>query len=62
MNLSHARIITKDVPALARFYQQITGIVPVSNAPRYGRQPDQLLYTQIQASQSAINGKAGCVK
>src|SRR5258708_23730932 len=31
MNLSHARIITKDVPALARFYQQITGIAPVGN-------------------------------
>jgi catechol 2,3-dioxygenase-like lactoylglutathione lyase family enzyme len=31
MKLSHARIITKDVPALARFYQQITGIAPVGN-------------------------------
>ena len=31
MNLSHARIITKDVPALARFYKQITGIAPVGN-------------------------------
>jgi catechol 2,3-dioxygenase-like lactoylglutathione lyase family enzyme len=31
MKLSHARIITNDVPALARFYQQITGIVPLGN-------------------------------
>jgi catechol 2,3-dioxygenase-like lactoylglutathione lyase family enzyme len=31
MKLSHARIITKDVSALARFYQQITGIAPVGN-------------------------------
>jgi catechol 2,3-dioxygenase-like lactoylglutathione lyase family enzyme len=31
MKLSHARIITKDVPALARFYQQITGITPAGN-------------------------------
>jgi predicted enzyme related to lactoylglutathione lyase len=28
MKLSHARIITNDVSALARFYQQITGIAP----------------------------------
>ena len=31
MKLSHARIITKDVLALSRFYQQITGIAPVGN-------------------------------
>ena len=31
MKLSHARIITKDVPALSQFYQQITGITPVGN-------------------------------
>jgi catechol 2,3-dioxygenase-like lactoylglutathione lyase family enzyme len=31
MKLSHARIITKDVPALARFYQHVTGIAPVGN-------------------------------
>ncbi len=31
MKLSHARIITKNVPDLARFYQQITGISPVGN-------------------------------
>lgn len=31
MKLSHARIITKDVPALARFYEHITGIAPVGN-------------------------------
>lgn len=28
MKLRHARIITKDVPALARFYQEVTGIKP----------------------------------
>jgi catechol 2,3-dioxygenase-like lactoylglutathione lyase family enzyme len=28
MRLAHARIVTKDVPALARFYEEITGIVP----------------------------------
>ena len=28
MRLRHARIVTKDVRALARFYQQITGIEP----------------------------------
>lgn len=31
MRLSHARIITQDVAALARFYQHITGIAPVGN-------------------------------
>ena len=31
MKLSHARIIAKDVPALTRFYQQLTGIPPVGN-------------------------------
>jgi len=31
MKLSHARIITRNVPDLARFYQQITGIAPVGN-------------------------------
>jgi uncharacterized glyoxalase superfamily protein PhnB len=28
MKLRHARIVTRDVPCLARFYQQITGIKP----------------------------------
>lgn len=28
MKLRHARIVTKDVPALARFYQEITGLRP----------------------------------
>lgn len=28
MKLAHTRIVTKDVPALARFYEEITGIVP----------------------------------
>jgi catechol 2,3-dioxygenase-like lactoylglutathione lyase family enzyme len=28
MKLAHARIVTKDVPALARFYEEITGITP----------------------------------
>ena len=28
MKLAHARIVTKNVPALARFYEEITGIVP----------------------------------
>jgi len=31
VKLSHARIITKDVTLLARFYQRITGIAPVGN-------------------------------
>ena len=29
MKLAHARIVTKDVPGLARFYEAITGITPV---------------------------------
>jgi len=28
MKLAHARIVTKNVPALARFYEEITGITP----------------------------------
>jgi hypothetical protein len=29
MKLAYARIVTEDVPALARFYEEITGITPV---------------------------------
>lgn len=28
MKLAHARIVTKDVPALTRFYKQMTGMTP----------------------------------
>ena len=32
MKLSSVRLVTKDVPALAAFYQEVTGIVPAGNA------------------------------
>ena len=32
MKLSSVRLVTKDVPALAAFYQEITGVAPVGNA------------------------------
>ncbi len=31
MRLAYARIVTKDVESLARFYQAITGIVPIGS-------------------------------
>src|SRR5260221_5866425 len=31
MKLSHARIITRNVPALSQFYHHITGIAPAGN-------------------------------
>jgi catechol 2,3-dioxygenase-like lactoylglutathione lyase family enzyme len=31
MKLAHARIVTNDVPALTRFYQDVTGMAPVGN-------------------------------
>ncbi len=31
MKLASTRIVTKDVPALARFYEAVTGIAPVGN-------------------------------
>ena len=31
MKLASTRIVTKDVPALARFYEGITGVAPVGN-------------------------------
>jgi len=31
MKLASTRIVTKDVPALARFYEGVTGIAPVGN-------------------------------
>lgn len=31
MKLASARIVTQDVPALARFYQSVTGVAPVGN-------------------------------
>lgn len=32
MKLASTRIVTKDVPALARFYEDVTGVAPVGNA------------------------------
>ncbi len=32
MKLSSVRLVTKDVPALAAFYREITGVAPVGNA------------------------------
>jgi len=32
MKLSSLRIVTKDVPALAEFYEKLTGVDPVGNA------------------------------
>ena len=31
MKLASTRIVTKDVPALARFYEGVTGVAPVGN-------------------------------
>ena len=31
MKLASTRIVTKDVPALARFYEGVTGVTPVGN-------------------------------
>lgn len=31
MKLASTRIVTQDVPALARFYQSVTGVAPVGN-------------------------------
>jgi catechol 2,3-dioxygenase-like lactoylglutathione lyase family enzyme len=31
MKLAYARLVTKDVPALAQFYQEITGIAPIGS-------------------------------
>ncbi len=31
MKLMYARFVTSDVPSLARFYQEITGIVPIGS-------------------------------
>jgi catechol 2,3-dioxygenase-like lactoylglutathione lyase family enzyme len=31
MKLASTRIVTRDVPALARFYQGVTGVAPVGN-------------------------------
>jgi catechol 2,3-dioxygenase-like lactoylglutathione lyase family enzyme len=31
MKFAHARIVTQDVPALVRFYQELTGMTPVGD-------------------------------
>ena len=31
MKLAYARLVTRDVPALAQFYQEITGIAPIGS-------------------------------
>jgi catechol 2,3-dioxygenase-like lactoylglutathione lyase family enzyme len=39
MKLANARIVTRDVPALVRFYQEITGIIPLMPSDAYAEFP-----------------------
>lgn len=54
MKLAFARIVTKDVTALVRFYREITGITPVTRSQDYVEFPTEGLTLAI-SSQRAMD-------
>lgn len=59
MKLAYARLVTKDVPALSKFYQEITGIVPVGSEDYVElRNPGSTLAISSKRSVDLFNGGA----
>jgi len=52
MKLAFTRIVTQDVPALVRFYREITGITPVVVANDYAEFPNSVATLAISSQRT----------
>ena len=59
MKLAYARIVTKDVAALVRFYRAITGITPVTRSDDYVEFPSEGLTLAISSQRVMDSHGAG---